>query len=113
MAKAFGPDVSLEGGLYRDRFTLEDGKLWRVREQTNRAAILQQNAAARAGALRTLDGMRWAMTIPQDDYDELAARNPDLVSPDREIKRRAWLAFMRSSDSIPYRVVSPGRGRSA
>ena len=103
----------LDSGLYRDRYSLEDGKLWRVREQTNRDAILQANAALRSAEARRLEGMRWALSIPQDDYDMLKALNPDLASTDREVKRLAWQRFMSSAESLPYRVVETARGRTA
>ena len=103
----------LDSGLYRDRYSLEDGKLWRVREQTNRDAILQANAALRSAEARRLEGMRWALSIPQDDYDMLKARHPELASTDQEVKRRAWQRFMVSAESLPYRVVETARGRTA
>lgn len=107
------PDQVHEFGLLHDRFEYEDGKYWRVREQTNRDAILRANETLRRTAQKRTDGMRWALSIPQDDYDGLLARNPDLGSRDRQIKRHAWQRFMLSAESLPYRVYDGKRGMSA
>ena len=108
------PDDIAEGGLYRDTWTLEDGKLWRDRQQTNRLDILRANEVLRRSEAKKLDGMRWALRIPEDDYVALRARDPELASNERAVRDRAWAAFLASDASIPYRVYTPsGRGRTA
>lgn len=108
------PDDIAEGGLYRDTWTLEDGKLWRDRQQTNRGAILRANAELRKSEANRLDGMRWALRIPEDDYVALRARNPELASNERAVRDAAWSKFMLSAESLPYRIYEPtGRGRIA
>ena len=108
------PDDIAEGGLYRDTWTLEDGKLWRDRQQTNRLDILRANEVLRRSEANKLDGMRWALRIPEDDYVALRARDPELASNERAVRDRAWSKFLASSESLPYRVYEPsGRGRIA
>lgn len=99
-----------------DGYKIEDGKLYRVRHDTDRAAILDQNAKLRAEpeALRSADWGRWALRIPQDDYDELVKLYPQLQSSDSRVKHEAWKHFMALDVSIPYRVYpKTGRGRTA
>jgi hypothetical protein len=101
-------------GEHVDRWYFEDGKVWRVRSQNDRRAILEKNKALRNADRRKEDGLRWALSIPTDDYDVLVKLNPDLGSVDRQIKNQAWRKFLASPESIPYRVYEPkGRGRSA
>jgi len=47
---------------------------------------------------------RLALTIPPGDYQALRRANPDLASPDGKIRSRAWVKFMQSPESLPYRV---------
>jgi hypothetical protein len=56
------------------------------------------------GAVRKTDGLRWELSVPHDDYARLVAGNPALNSRDAAEKTAAWLAFMRSPESAPYRV---------
>jgi hypothetical protein len=63
--------------------------------------------AIREGVLpkpRTLEEGYVALSIPELDYYVIMQRFPDLQSPDAEIKRKAWLKFIRSPMSEPYRV---------
>ena len=99
-----------------DGFKIEDGQLYRVRHDTDRAAVLAANAKLRAEpeALRSADWGRWALRIPQDDYDTLTALYPQLASADGRVKHEAWKHFMSLDISIPYRVYEKsGRGRTA
>src|SRR5262245_15776007 len=45
-----------------------------------------------------------ALNIPVDDKRVLQLRFPDLISPDPETKRVAWLKFIRDPASAPYKV---------
>ena len=58
---------------------------------------------------------RWALSIPHTHVDNrgwpaclceqcLYKAKPDLASPDRQTQNKAWLAFIKHSDSVPYRV---------
>ena len=68
--------------------------------------ILDENAEIRKneGALRKLQAMEWALQIPTLDYYNLTKANPELVSPDAEIRNKAWRKFIESDISLPYRV---------
>ena len=76
-------------GEHVDRWYSEDGKIWRVRTQTDRRAILEKNKALRNADRRKEDGMRWALSIPTDDYDMLVKRNPELGAANRQVKHKA------------------------
>jgi hypothetical protein len=47
---------------------------------------------------------RWALSIPLLKWVELRRKYPDLASKDPQIRSRAYLHFMRTAESIPYRV---------
>ena len=110
MAQRVHEEVTGEG-LFRDRYSWEDGKLYREREQGNRAHILAANQLARSLDKRRTDGYRWALRIPEDDYAVLVKLMPELVAPDREIRDKAWRAFIVSDASRPYRVWDQAAGR--
>lgn len=96
------------------RWYFEDGKLWRNTVDLAKPHVLQQNAEMRKpGVMADNDGMRWALSIPEDDHVMLIAKYPDLRSPDKHTHHRAWQKFMRSSESLPYRVRHWGKGRAA
>ena len=111
MAKLIQTERS-DCGQFLDRWYLEDGKVWRVRSQLTAGEILRENAERRKAAQRRTDGMRWALSIPQDDYDALLKLDPELGAKDREVKRKAWERFMKSDRSLPYRVQHSARGRT-
>jgi hypothetical protein len=54
------------------------------------------------------------LEIPVVDLHFLKKTNPDLDSPDGEIKTKAWKRFASSPESLPYRVRGRGKflGRS-
>ena len=57
------------------------------------------------GGVRDRDGLgRLALTIPPGDYQALRRANPDLASSDAKVRTAAWKKFMRSPESLPYRV---------
>jgi hypothetical protein len=97
-----------------DRFTLEDGKVWRERQNLAAPGILAENAELRRNpdALKPPDGMAWALQIPDDVYADLVRVDPELESHDGQVKHRAWQRFMRSDVSLPYRVYHAARGRT-
>jgi hypothetical protein len=53
-----------------------------------------------------------SLRIPELDYAIITRRFPDLMSPDHEIKRRAWVKFAQSSLADPYRVTDRSRART-
>jgi len=90
------------------RFRMEQGHLVRERTQPERRAILEHvqqrrndgNVPDKSEALG-----RPALTIPELDYWELVQNNPDLHPQNgcTTTQTKAWLKFMRSTASIPYR----------
>ena len=72
----------------------------------NRLDVLQQNHEARQfGGVKQSDGLRLALNIPDADYMRLCIGNPELKSKDAHTKSKAWLKFIRSPLSEPYRVA--------
>jgi len=54
-----------------------------------------------------LGHLPWGSTIlqiPELDYYVLLHRYPEMNSPDAEIRTKAFDKFMRSSESLPYRI---------
>lgn len=90
------------------RFWMEQNHLVRQRTQPERKMILEHvqqrrndgNVPDKSEALG-----RPALTIPEMDYWELIKKYPDLdpQNGDTDTQTKAWLKFMRSTASIPYR----------
>jgi hypothetical protein len=78
-----------------------------IRTQYGRDEILQTVAGIRqAGGVDDREGMgRWGLSIPFEDWLRLRAKYPELASKDAKIKSRAYLRFMRSSESLPFRIT--------
>jgi hypothetical protein len=73
--------------------------------QPNRDLILEANKRMRnEQVIRDLGWMRFALRVPQIDLIQLKKLNPELNSPDGQIKARAWKKFAKSPESLPYRV---------
>lgn len=52
------------------------------------------------------------LSIPELDFAVLQRRYPDLISRDNETNKRAWLKFLASPESAPYRVRdTDGKGK--
>jgi hypothetical protein len=84
----------------------EGESLVTIREQHARPLILDTVARVRAdGGIADREGLgRWALSIPFEDYIALRDKYPELASTDPKIKSRAYRRFMRSPESLPYRV---------
>ena len=95
---------------YIDRLYIEDGVFTRVRFDRTAQGVKETNAQIRLnpGALKKPEGMRWALSIPEDDHRMLLERYPDLGATG-ETKHKAYQRFMRSAESEPYRVYEPSR----
>ena len=82
------------------RFTVE-------RRQLERNAIMagiDQIRRERAAPADREGLGRWMLSIPLEDMEKLRLARPDLASLDSGIKSRAYLEFMRSDDSKPYKM---------
>ena len=69
----------------------------------------QRAAALRsAGCVRDLSFGRWGVTLDDPDYRALVLRYPELEfenkEVDKDLRSKAWLKWMASSASEPYRV---------
>lgn len=74
-----------------------------------RQAILENNKRIRIEQPQVkLDSMKAMCSIPPLDWAILKVRFPELISPDHEIKKQAWITFYRHPVSEPYRVTPSG-----
>lgn len=94
---------------------IEAGRLKRRQESAGRRAILEDNLRLRnePEALRTLSFAQPSLNIPEPDLYALWRKYPDLNAKDKMTKRNAWLKFIASSESDPYRIRNRRRGRAA
>ena len=94
-----------------ERFKVEQGHLVRVQQQPGRDKIMDATNELRKneGALKPLGWGALSLRIPDIDYVKLVKKYPDLMSPNNEQKRAAWLRFMGSSEADPYRVTDRKR----
>ncbi len=92
--------------MFRQRLTIQDKRLTVVMEQPSRPLILDTAAELRkAGGAPDRPGLgRWALSVPFEDWVRLREKYPDLASQDAQIKSRAWLAFIASDESKPFKV---------
>lgn len=93
---------------------IEAGKLKRRRELPGRRAILEDNQRLRnePEAIRNLSFAGPILNIPEPDLYALWRKYPDLNSRDKMTKRNAWLKFLGSSESDPYRIRERKRARA-
>ncbi len=93
---------------------IEAGRLKRRQESAGRRAILEDNQRLRnePEALRTLSFAQPSLNIPEPDLYALWRKYPDLNAKDKMTKRNAWLKFIASSESDPYRVRERRRSRA-
>lgn len=74
----------------------------------------QRAAALRsAGCVRDCSFGRWGVTLDDADYQALIQRYPELEFEnneiDKDMRSKAWLKWMASSASEPYRVTPGGK----
>ena len=96
---------------YIDRHYIEDGMFYCVRFDRTARGVKETNAEIRLNpdALKDPNGMRWALSIPEDDHRMLLHKYPELGAVDGEVKHKAYQRFMKSAESEPYRVYEPSR----
>jgi hypothetical protein len=77
-----------------------------TRTQHERPLILDTVQRVRlSGGVDDREGLgRWALSIPFEDWIALREKYPELASNDPKIKSRAYLRFMRSPESLPYKM---------
>lgn len=88
------------------RLEQDGSRLTGVRTQYARPAILETLAEMRkADPMRDFEGLgRWALSVPFEDWLALRQKYPDLAAQDVEVKSAAWMRFIRSPESAPFKV---------
>ena len=72
------------------------------------APILDHNRKIMAqGCSRTTSFGKVELCIPELELYNIKARFPDMASPDRDIKLKAWKKYLRMAESKPWRVSVP------
>jgi hypothetical protein len=68
--------------------------------------ILETNAELRkCEPMADREGLgRWALSVPFLKWIELRRKYPDLASTSSAVKSRAWLRFIASDESLPFKV---------
>lgn len=76
----------------------EQGQVVRRDRQPARDTIMERNKRlaieSREAVRMDFAGLRPTANIPERDYDNLVRMNPDLESPDPDIKYKAWTKFL-------------------
>jgi hypothetical protein len=98
--------------IYRDGWKLDyrvdhmGGKLVRKLTQPDRDIILTRNAQLRKrkGAMKDSGFARMHLSIPLEDYEMLKKKYPILVNGSNHERSKWYKKFIRSIESIPYRV---------
>lgn len=83
-----------------------ENKLYVHKQQNDRHVILARNAELRKnpGVLTDLSFGRYALSIPLEDYEVLKQKYPILVNGSNAERAAFYKKWLRSSESIPYRV---------
>ena len=84
----------------------EAERLTCVTTQPMERLILETNAELRkCEPMADREGLgRWALSVPFLKWVELRRKYPDLASTCAEVKSRAWLRFINSPESAPFKV---------
>lgn len=86
---------------------LTESGLTVVSQQLDEELILQTNLELQKmdEPVPDREGLgRWALSIPLLKWVELRRKYPAMRSKDAQTRTKAYLAFMQSPESIPYRV---------
>lgn len=100
-------------GVLFASWRMEGTQLVRRVAQPSESLILQLNQQIRndPGAVRSLDWAKPYLKIPERAILALRKKYPDLASPHTHTRTKAWLKFLRSSESDPYRLQHRSRAR--
>ena len=93
--------------MFQQKIWLRGRELTHAWAQINRGQILHDVARIRTEGAGPADrpGLgRWSLSVPFEDHAALVRKYPDLAAPDSRIRSAAWLKFMHSSESEPYRM---------
>lgn len=98
--------IHTDGVMVRETVFDTDGTAHGRLSQPSAGLILARNQELRKNpeAIRPLQSMGWALSIPEADYYNLRRLNPDLAAPCALTRTVAWKKFIASPESLPYRV---------
>ena len=105
--------MQTDGVLFADWKVEGDNLVRRVQQDTRH--ILEFNSEIRKNpdALRSLEWGALALQIPELHYWRLVKKYPDLIAKHAHTKTQAWMKFLNSSESAPYRYHDRSRARGA
>ena len=100
-------------GVLFASWRLEGKQLVRRVTQPSEPLILQLNQQVRndKDAVRKMDWAKPYLNIPTRALLALWKKYPDLKCPDSEIRTKAWLKFLATSESDPFRLQHRSRAR--
>jgi hypothetical protein len=107
------PVASIYDGAVRSSLTVEhspggEGFTFSRLEHQDCAAILDHNREVMAaGGSRTASFGKVELCIPELELRKLKRRYPDLASPDKEIRLKAWKRFIQTAEAKPWKVSQP------
>ena len=93
--------------MFKVEAHLNGADLTTITHQASEALILDTAAELRkcSEPIPDREGLgRWALSIPFVDWLALRRKYPELASADPQIRSRAYLRFMASPESMPFRV---------
>lgn len=85
----------------------EPGRIYTHREQRNKDVIYERNQSLRnePGSMKDLSFGRQVADIPIEDFYDLVDKNPELKSPDKEIRKRAMARILKDPANRKFLVV--------
>lgn len=83
-----------------------ENKVYRQMTQPSADLILARNAELRKnpGVINDLSFGRYHLSIPLNDFEMLRRKHPELRSSDNSVRTAWYKKFIKSSDSLKYRV---------
>lgn len=101
-------DHTITDGVFEKQFKtqMSEGRLYAHLTQPSRDVILTRNAELRKnpGMIKDLSFGRFHLSIPLIDYETLKRKYPVLVQGSNDEKKAFYKKFIRSTESIPFRV---------
>lgn len=94
--------------MFQQRFVIDPGgrTVTGIMQQINRTQVMEAIATLRnESPPADREGLgRFALSIPFEDWVRLRTKYPELASTDAATKSRAYLRFLRSEESRPFRM---------
>lgn len=96
-----------DGVVTRSLAVDHDGVINAVSHQDCRAILDHNKEVMASGGSRTTSFGKVELCIPEVELHRLKKRYPDLGSPDKEIKLKAWKRFIGTAEAKPFKVSQP------